>query len=104
MEPFYVARHDRQGSYTLGFRGFERFTRLPQREDCVASTKRRENYSRVRLTERLLNYSNTLGSGFIAGPIRHGGCNGSFCFELIYLQQAFNVAGHDQAEIFNLEL
>ena len=30
--------------------------------------------------------------------------NGSFRFDLIYLQQPLDIAGHDQAEIFNLKL
>jgi hypothetical protein len=57
------------------------------------------------MTERLSNYSKTLGPGSM-GPARCGSCPLTALdrFDLIYLQQPFDIAGHDQAEIFDLEL
>jgi hypothetical protein len=68
--------------------------------------KSRKNYSGVPDDREIVELFEKLSGPDPWGPPRCGGCPLTALdrFDLIYLQQPLNVAGHDQAEIFDLEL
>jgi hypothetical protein len=80
-------------------------TRLSLEIAAGQTRKRRENYSGVPDDREIVELFK-LSYPDPWGPIRRGGCpltgNGSFRFDLIYLQQPLDVAGHDQAKVLDL--